>query len=149
MEQTLRTSPVASCLLGRCSRQFCTNVDQNACPFSNNTSNRNRLLLSEKNIDGVSWQEMNKTTIDRLVTRFRSTGSTYLWQMLIERRNKLNCAHIDLKQCISSYNGIRLQEFNIATGFVVLCLKGFVSSTKSWFLNWTFCISTFAYSPYF
>jgi hypothetical protein len=65
----------------------------------------------------------NKTTIHLPVTKFRDTGSVCLWQLIIERQNSWDYVRIDFKQCISCNNGIRPQEFNIAVGFVVLCLK--------------------------
>jgi hypothetical protein len=52
----------------------------------------------------------NKATIQRLVTTF--------WDREVFVRNK--CSPSDRT------SGIRLQEFNVAIGFVVLCVKGFM-----------------------
>jgi hypothetical protein len=68
----------------------------------------------------------NKTTIHRLVTKFRDTGGICLWQVLIEQQSSRNYGRADFKQCISCNNGIRLQEFNTAVGLIVLCVKEFV-----------------------
>jgi hypothetical protein len=66
----------------------------------------------------------NKTTMHRVGTKFRDTGSVCLWQvLLIERQNSWNYGRTDIKQWISCNNGIRLQEFNIAIGFVVVSVK--------------------------
>jgi hypothetical protein len=48
----------------------------------------------------------NKTTMHRLVTKFRDTGSACLWQVLIERQNSWNYGRTDFKQWISCNNGI-------------------------------------------
>jgi hypothetical protein len=72
---------------------------------------------------------LNKKTVHRLVTTFQDTGSICLWQVLIERQNSLNYGHTDFKRCISCNNRIRPQEFNIAIGFIVLCVKGFMCSS--------------------
>jgi hypothetical protein len=82
----------------------------------------------------------NKTTVHRLVITFRDTGSVSLWQVLIERQNTWNYGRTDFKQCISCNNGIWLQEFNIAIGFVVLCVNGFMSSCWGCVLNGTICV---------
>jgi hypothetical protein len=71
-------------------------------------------------------KEVPNKTIRRLVTKFRETGSVCLWQVLIQRQNGRNYGRTNFKQCISCNNGIRLQEFNIVIGFVVLCVKGFM-----------------------
>jgi hypothetical protein len=63
---------------------------------------------------------LNKTTIHRLVTKFRDAGSVCLWQELIGRQNSWDQGCTDFKQCISCNNGIRLPEFNIAIRLVVL-----------------------------
>jgi hypothetical protein len=39
------------------------------------------------------------------------------------RWNSWNYGHTDFNHCISCNNGIHLQKFNIATGFVDLCMK--------------------------
>jgi hypothetical protein len=44
--------------------------------------------------------------------------------MLIERQDSWNYGRTDFKQCISCNNGIRLQEFNIAVGFIVCAWRG-------------------------
>jgi hypothetical protein len=83
------------------------------------------VLLREAFSNAYTDKEVpNKTTIHGLVTKFRNTGSVCLWQVLIEQQNSWNYGRTDFKQCISCNNGIRLQEFNIAIGFVVLCVKG-------------------------
>jgi hypothetical protein len=131
-------------------------------------------------------EEPNKTTIHRLVTKFRDTGSVCLWQVVIERQNSWNFGRNYFKQCISSSSSSssspppppppqalqsvvdfgfhfnfppfltvlshcmpisyshdqevhQLQEFNIATGFVVLCVQGFVCSRYGWAFPGTFC----------
>jgi hypothetical protein len=71
----------------------------------------------------------NKITIHRLVTTFRETGSVDLWQVLIRWQNSWNYDRTDFQQCINYNNGLRLQEFNIATGLVVLCVKVFMYSS--------------------
>jgi hypothetical protein len=81
----------------------------------------------------------NKTTVHRLVTKFCDTGSVCLWQVLIERQDGWNYGCTDLKQRISCNSGIRLQEFNIAFGFFVLCVKGFMCSSEGCVLNVTSC----------
>jgi hypothetical protein len=50
----------------------------------------------------------NKTTVHRLVTKFRDTGSVCLWQVLIEWQNSWNYGRTECKQWISN-SGIRLQ----------------------------------------
>jgi hypothetical protein len=45
--------------------------------------------------------------------------------VLIERQNSWNYGRADFKQCIICNSGIRLQKFNIAIGFVILCVKRF------------------------
>jgi hypothetical protein len=50
------------------------------------------------------------------------------------RQPKLDRA--DFKQC---NNGLRLQEFNTATGVAVFCVKGFKFSSWECVLNATFC----------
>jgi hypothetical protein len=42
---------------------------------------------------------------------------------------------------VSCYNRIQLQEFNIAIGFIDLCVKGFMCSSYGSVLNEVFCIS--------
>jgi hypothetical protein len=71
----------------------------------------------------------NKTTVHRLGTKFRGTGSVCLWQVRIDRQNSWNYDRTNFKQCISCNKGIWLQEFNIAIGFVVLCVKMFMCSS--------------------
>jgi hypothetical protein len=66
----------------------------------------------------------NKTTIHRLVTKFWGQGKDCLCQVLISDKTSEITAVTDFKQCISCNNGIRLRELNIATGFVVLWVKG-------------------------
>jgi hypothetical protein len=60
-----------------------------------------------------------KTTIHRLLTKFRDTGSVCLSAEIMPT---------GFKRCISCNNGIRLQEFSIAIGLVVLGVKGFMCS---------------------
>jgi hypothetical protein len=87
--------------------------EQNVCSFSNIASHLNRLLLFAKHLANAypDKEVPEKTTIHRLVTKFRDTGSVFLWQVLIERQNSWNYVRTDFKQCISCNNGIRLQEF--------------------------------------
>jgi hypothetical protein len=63
----------------------------------------------------------NDTIIHRRVTTFLGTGSVCLGQVLIERQNTSNYGRTGFKQCISCNNGVRLQEFDVAIGFV-LCV---------------------------
>jgi hypothetical protein len=44
-------------------------------------------------------------------------------QVLITQQKRFNYGCADFKQCIS-YNEILLQEFNIAFGFIIPCVKG-------------------------
>lgn len=55
--------------------------------------------------------------------------------VLIKRQNSLNWGRTCFKQCTSCNNGVQLQEFNIAVGFVV---KGFMCSSKGESLNGIF-----------
>jgi hypothetical protein len=89
----------------------------------------------------------NKTTVHRLVTIFRDTGSVCLWQVLIERQNSWNHGSADLKQKISCNNGTRLQEFSIAISFVVLCVNRFVCSSYACVLNGTPCTIFILFLP--
>jgi hypothetical protein len=99
---------------------------------------RHRTVLtgvSLRNVEGTLARSPQKC-LRRLS---QQSGITYLWQVLIERQNSWNYGRTDFKQCISCNNGIRLQEFNIAIGFVVLCVKGFMCSSWDWVLIGTFC----------
>jgi hypothetical protein len=58
----------------------------------------------------------------------RATKQLTLWQ----RR---------FKQCIGYNDGIGLQEFNIAIGFDVLCVKELMCSSQGCVLNGTLCTS--------
>jgi hypothetical protein len=58
--------------------------------------------------------------------------------VLTEQQNSCNYGRADFKLCISCNNGIRLQESNIAVGFVV---KGFMCGSSSCGLNGTSCIN--------
>jgi hypothetical protein len=89
--------------------------------------------------------EVPNKTIRRLVT-FRDTEIVCLWQALVERQNSWNYGRVDFKQCISCNNGIRMQEFNTAIGFIVLCVKGFMCSTWICILNGTSCSYFFKYT---
>jgi hypothetical protein len=66
----------------------------------------------------------SKTTGHRLVSTFRNKGNVYLWQVLIEGQKGWNYCHSDFRQLISCSSGIRLREFDIAIGFVVLWWRG-------------------------
>jgi hypothetical protein len=72
---------------------------------------------------------LNKAMIHQLVTKFWDRGSLCLWQVLIKWQNSWNYGRTYLKQCITCNIGIWLQEFNIAIGFVILHVKGFVCSS--------------------
>jgi hypothetical protein len=65
----------------------------------------------------------NDSRIHILVTTFKHTGN--VCQVLIEGQSSRNDRRIDLKQCISCNNRIRLQEFSIAIGFIDLSMKKF------------------------
>jgi hypothetical protein len=78
-------------------------------------------------------------TIHHLVPKFQDRGSVCLWQVLTEWQNSWNYGCTNLKQCISCNNETQLQEFNIAIGFVVLCMKRFMCSSYGCILNGTPC----------
>jgi hypothetical protein len=102
-------------LLGRYSLQL-----RKSCAVANMVYSRSeRVLILEHYFTSKSFaavreafsnaypdkELLNKTTIHRLVTRFRNTGSVYLWQVLIERQNSWNYGCTDFKQCISPTTG--------------------------------------------
>jgi hypothetical protein len=139
--KTLPTSPVTSeskspWLLGRFSRQMrksCTGVIMvfsRAEPVSileHYFASKSFEAVREAFSNVYNDEEVpNKITIHRLVITFLDTGSDCLWQVLIERRNSWRYDRTDFKQYISCNNGIRLQEFYVTIGFVVLCVKGFM-----------------------
>jgi hypothetical protein len=116
-------------LLGRCSRQL-----RKSCAGANMAySQAERVFILEHYFASKSSAAVreafrnaypHKKIVYWLAKKFNYAGSVCLWQVLIERKNSWNYGHIDFKQCISCNNGIQLQEFNIATGFVVFCVKG-------------------------
>jgi hypothetical protein len=70
--------------------------------------------------------------------------SVCLSQVLIERLYSWNYGRTDFKQCISCNNGIRLQEFNTATGFAALCIRSprIVVTVASWMEHNVFSVSS-------
>jgi hypothetical protein len=78
------------------------------------------------------WRRRNEHCIwcYRLPTGNNISGhSVCLWQAHVERQNSWNYVRTDSEQCITCSNRTRLQEFNIAIDFVVLCVKGFMCSS--------------------
>jgi hypothetical protein len=61
--------------------------------------------------------------------------------VLIKQQNSWNIGRTNFKQCASCNSSMWLQEFSIAIGFIVLCVKGFMCSSLGWVLNGTFCTS--------
>jgi hypothetical protein len=140
-EITSRSSPVtlesrSPLSLGNCSRQL-----RKSCAGANMVYSRaERVFILEHHFASKSFADVreafsnaypdkevpNKTTLHRLVIKCRDTGSVCLWQVLIERQNSWNYDGTNFKQRISCNNRIQLQEFNIAIGFVVLCVKVFM-----------------------
>jgi hypothetical protein len=122
-------------LLGRCSRQLRKSCARASVMYSwaervfileHYFASKSFAAVREAFSNAYPDKEVpNKTIVHRLVTKFRDTGSVCLWQVLIERHNSWNYGRTDFKQYISCNNGLWLQEFNIAIGFVVLWVKGF------------------------
>jgi hypothetical protein len=65
----------------------------------------------------------HKTTIHRLVARFRLTGSVYS-----DKRSSSDKT-AEVTAVVISSNGIRPQAFNTAIGFVVVFVKEFICSS--------------------
>jgi hypothetical protein len=84
-------------------------------------------------------EELNKT-IHWLATIFWNRGSACLWQGILNWRNSFSYVCTDFKQCISCNNRIWLQELNVATGFIILCVKWFMCISQGYILNGAFCI---------
>jgi hypothetical protein len=71
----------------------------------------------------------NRTTIHRLETKFRGHSKCLSVTSAHRATKQLKLRSCRFQAVISCNNGTRLQEFNIAIGFVVLCAKGFMCSS--------------------
>jgi hypothetical protein len=114
-------------LLGRCSRQLrksyaAANVvysrTERVFIFEHHFVSKSFAAVREAFSNAYPDKEVpNKIAIHRLVKTFRDTGSSCLWQVLIERQKSWNYGRTDFKQCISCNDGMRLQEFNLFSSF--------------------------------
>jgi hypothetical protein len=94
--------------------------DQNACSFSDIISHQNRLILFVKHLAVRPDKDVSNTATIRLVTKFHDKSVCYKCPSSVKTPEAT--AVTISKQCTSCNNGIRLQEFHTATGFVILCV---------------------------